>query len=409
MHHIFQAVTRKLRTLLVVCVLAFAACLAWPTAMQAQQGSTSRYVYDDTGRLRAVISPTGEAVVYEYDPAGNVTNIRRLTGDSLEIFNFSPQEGQAGDLVTLTGVGFGTGINQVSFNGAAARVVQVTPNTVIAEVPSSATTGPITVTTTRGSATTRKPFNIVPRITVSPASSSLLPSGRLQFTAAFPPANTGPTGGGDFPPQALDWSVNGIIGGDQTVGTISVDGLYSAPLKSIYLVRIRATSTATPALYGEARVTVFNSNAIQTPYAAVSVRREPLYPYVPRSDGVSVRNGYANVNGTAYRANVSVTTGPLINAVSPVQGTRGTTLTLTITGANLNGATSLRFLNGDNGAIDTNLTASNLNVNASGTSLTATVVINTGAGTGPRIVVVSAPAGDSSTSNPASHTLTVVP
>ena len=41
-------------------------------AIHAQQGGTTRYVYDDNGRLIAVISPTGEANVYEYDAAGNV-------------------------------------------------------------------------------------------------------------------------------------------------------------------------------------------------------------------------------------------------------------------------------------------------------------------------------------------------
>ncbi|HEU4765959.1 MAG TPA: RHS repeat domain-containing protein, partial [Pyrinomonadaceae bacterium] len=35
------------------------------------QEQASRYVYDDDGRLRAVIAPNGEAAVYEYDSAGN--------------------------------------------------------------------------------------------------------------------------------------------------------------------------------------------------------------------------------------------------------------------------------------------------------------------------------------------------
>ena len=57
-------------------------CSALISSTPAQQGWTTSYVYDDNGRLHAVISPSGEAVVYEYDAAGNITSIRRLAGFS---------------------------------------------------------------------------------------------------------------------------------------------------------------------------------------------------------------------------------------------------------------------------------------------------------------------------------------
>ena len=83
---------RWLRTF---AALVFAiACTAASLSVTAQQqGSTTRYVYDENGRLHAVISPMGEAVVYEYDAAGNITSIQRLAADALALFGFSPHEG----------------------------------------------------------------------------------------------------------------------------------------------------------------------------------------------------------------------------------------------------------------------------------------------------------------------------
>src|SRR5712692_10089022 len=126
----------------------------------AQQGGTTRYVYDDNGRLIAVISPAGEANVYQYDAAGNFTAIQRLTADDLALFAFSPRSGVPGDLVTFTGVGFGAGVSNVSFNGAAAQIVSVSASIVIAQVPGGATTGPVAITTPRGTVTTATPFVI---------------------------------------------------------------------------------------------------------------------------------------------------------------------------------------------------------------------------------------------------------
>src|SRR5437667_11388760 len=143
---LLQAICRLLPAMLVYGALI--------SSTPAQQGGTTSYVYDDNGRLHAVISPSGEAVVYEYDAAGNITSIRRLASDALAIFSFSPHEGMPGDQVTFVGVGFGAGVTEVSFNGASAPIVSVTPSRVIATVPQAATTGLVTITTPHGSVNT---------------------------------------------------------------------------------------------------------------------------------------------------------------------------------------------------------------------------------------------------------------
>jgi YD repeat-containing protein len=57
-----------------------ATAIIWSSLDQpvvAQQGGTANYFYDSNGRLTAVLSPTGDAAIYNYDPAGNFTSITR--------------------------------------------------------------------------------------------------------------------------------------------------------------------------------------------------------------------------------------------------------------------------------------------------------------------------------------------
>ena len=59
-------------------------------------------------------------------------------------------------------------------------------------------------------------------------------------------------------PNTVTWSVNGVTGGSATQGTITAAGLYTAPavIPAANAVKVRATSTAKPAIYGESVVTI---------------------------------------------------------------------------------------------------------------------------------------------------------
>src|SRR5438105_2303365 len=80
---------RLLCTILSIIAFSILSLGVMTSKSRAQQGGTSTYVYDDDGRLRAVLSPSGEAAVYEYDAAGNFTAIRRLTPNDLELISFT--------------------------------------------------------------------------------------------------------------------------------------------------------------------------------------------------------------------------------------------------------------------------------------------------------------------------------
>ncbi len=85
-------------------------------------------------------------------------------------------------------------------------------------------------------------------VTVSPQTAQLALSGTQQFAAAVVGnANT-----------AVTWAVNGVTGGNATLGSISAAGLYTAPaiLPTPATVSVRATSVAAPSAFGQASVTV---------------------------------------------------------------------------------------------------------------------------------------------------------
>jgi YD repeat-containing protein len=421
------------------------------------QGGTTIYVYDDNGRLHAVISPSGEAALYDYDAAGNITAIRRLAADSLAILAFSPHAGLPGDQVTFTGVGFGGGVTNVSFNGASATVVSVTPSRVVATVPAAATTGPVTITTPTGSATTATPFTLV-GVRITPSFAALKFGESVQLTAEVLPSTLD---------QDVVWTVNDVAGGNSTVGTISATGLFTAPNIKYSSLTIRATSVADSERFAEAGVTVSDPNDVQSVLSsAVSVSRGnglsmgALAPQVAVqygfssesqsalataisvqygllsvaqsglaggisvqygdlrsasaafSRGVSVQRGtftqssaFANQVAIQYgnslgqnsaHAFVSATRGPHVQSISPGNVTRGTSVTLTVNGVGLSGATAIRFITAG-GANDATITVSNIVVNADGTSLTATVTVSAGSALGSRIVFISTPNGDSVT------------
>lgn len=400
------------------------------------QGNTSRYVYDNNGRLRAVIVPSGEASIYDYDAAGNFTGIRQVNGNYLELFDFYPKVGVPGDRITFIGVGFGAGVSSVAFTGAQSQNFTFNSTTVRATVPVGTITGPVTLTTANGVVTTAVPFTLG-GVAINPGSAILGTGESVVFTA---------TVFSNDPNQSVVWSVNGFVGGNLTVGTITVSGIYTAPAQPIIAV-IRATSVANPSLFGEAQATVLSQDLKKFGVSAgVSVRKELTLlpetnpsvgiskgvsiskeltlltesnPSVGISKGVSISKETTLLTETnplvgiskgvsiskeltlltesnplvGISQGVSVTNGPYITLITPNQLTRGSSVSITITGINLTGATAIQFASGS--GFDSNITASNIIVNGAGTSLTATINVGSTATLGQKVVIITTPIGRS--------------
>jgi hypothetical protein len=330
------------------------------------------------------------------------------------LLSFSPREGAPGTEVTFIGSGFGAQLtdNTVSFNGTVAEVISANSSRIVARVPAGATTGLATINTPNGMVTTVEPFKVLASLSIKPSNITLQPAEVQQFRAIFSPA------GGN---ESINWSVNGIAGGDTSVGKITPEGFYTAPnlatTQTSLNVTLRATSVATATLFAETSITIRFSTEVK-PWTAVSVRngasnvgyaivsvRNGGLPIPIRAASLSVRNGPVSAPG--LRAAVSVTSGPHITSITPTNLSRGGSVSLTINGVNLDGATMLRFIN-DDGSLDSTISASNISVNAEGTVLSVTVNVTSSSPLGGRNVMVVSANGHSLTGNGGTNRIQIV-
>jgi YD repeat-containing protein len=111
--------------------------------LRASAQSAVQYVYDELGRLVAVIDTSGASAVYSYDAVGNLLSIVRRGSSDVSIIEFTPNSGPVGTLVTIYGTGFSATPNQntLTFNGSSATVLSATATRLTATVPAGATTG----------------------------------------------------------------------------------------------------------------------------------------------------------------------------------------------------------------------------------------------------------------------------
>jgi hypothetical protein len=201
------------------------------------------------------------------DPANFGAVTITITQPKVELWSVYPASVPVGQFtIRANGSNFGPN-SVVNFGGIPLTTTYLSSTrlkaTGVADPSQAGTQIPITVTNTGNGATTSPAVNLAitaaPPVTVSvaPANATVAVSATQQFNASVTGAmNT-----------AVTWSVNGVAGGNSTVGTISMSGLYSAPaaVPNPANVTIQATSTENPSSSGTANVT------IQPPPVTVSV------------------------------------------------------------------------------------------------------------------------------------------
>jgi YD repeat-containing protein len=397
--------------LLVVCVLLLAAGPA------AGQDASISYVYDDLNRLVGVVDQEGRAAAYSYDPVGNLLAIERFdaSGQSgpVRITLLSPGKGAVGTRVQIIGTGFDPtpALNAVAFTGASATVLEASPRRLVTTVPTGATTGPVTVTTPLGTATSAMPFHVLGELTVMPPTASVSVNGQRQFQAHE----------AGSPTTNVRWTVNGL---DTTVGAISADGLYATPasVPTPATVTVTATHRDDPNVKASAAVILwpplfFAASPLSVSIAsgatvnnnltaAVSVAVAPAVGPVPVvSTPVSARVAESTTTAFQTAAAVSAAVAPVVSGVAPATADRGATLTVTLTGAGFTEATSVEVL--VNNAPDAAITVTNLSVNGDGTQAAVDLAIGAGATVGERVVRITTPAGNSTAAGTGGNLFTV--
>src|SRR5581483_4707460 len=132
-------------------------------ALQSQGNAAINYVYDQLGRLVGVTDLAGDTATYKYDAVGNILSITRGSSAQTSIISFLPSTGSVGTTVTINGTGFSTTLSQNSIqfsNNVSAVVTSATPTQLVTSVPTGVVTGPITVSTPGGTATTTNSFAV---------------------------------------------------------------------------------------------------------------------------------------------------------------------------------------------------------------------------------------------------------
>jgi len=370
-----------------IAVIVLCTVLA-PTRLLAQAPSIY-YVYDELNRLVAVVDQQGNAATYTYDAVGNILRVDRFDAGGppggVAISFFAPAAGAVGATIQIFGRGFGASVAQnfVFFDGHPAEVVAAAPNRLIARVPSGATTGPLSVATPMGSAKSQRVFRVLGRLAIAPEMASVRVDGRLPLTATD---------------SAVRWAVNGLTGGDSILGTISPEGVYTAPTRVPVppTVTITATHRDDATLSASALVAIVPAFGVLLASRSVSVAAGAPPLTMERSVGasVSVRAATPPASTLIVSAPVSVETEPVVLGLSPSTATAGATLAVTITGRGLNGAMSVVFLR--NNADDPAFTVDDVIVNADGTAATAHVSIAASAASGARVVQIVTPTATSS-------------
>jgi len=381
-----------------VWILLLFGALALPSNASAQE---IRHIYDDLNRLIGVVDQQGNAAEFVYDAVGNILQIKRFTVDpnaAVGITLVRPNSGPVGATVQIFGKGFSTtpSANQLAFNGAAGTVNAATATSLTTTVPSGATTGPITLTTPFGAATSPELFTVVV-FAVVPAQAAVPVQGSVGFQATLDGSAL----------SDVTWRVNGVVGGNPSLGTISATGLYAAPgtVPAGQPLTIEAVRTSDPTQVATANLQVFAQVAGFEAAAPVTVgiaaRGTPV-----GSGPITV--GVVPVSAPASAVPVSVTGGPVVRDLAPNSAAVGSTgISVALTGGNLQGATAIKFL--QNGAVDTTLTATGLVPAGDGLSVSFTLNISGSAPTGARVLQVVTPQGTSTDVDTGGNRLTVTP
>ncbi|MBI3784616.1 MAG: RHS repeat protein [Deltaproteobacteria bacterium] len=165
--------TGRLRSAIWTSMFAAAALVIGLSGFAAQAQSI-RYLYDDLGRLHQVIDAQGNAATYNYDAVGNILSIERgapscpLQAPSITKVTSATCYAGTTCLVTLEGnsllgASVSTGTPQATLSNCQAQCAQITCS-LDTVFDFAASTVPLTVTTSFGSAQGAAPINAAPAI-----------------------------------------------------------------------------------------------------------------------------------------------------------------------------------------------------------------------------------------------------
>ncbi len=361
--------------------------------LEVFQNGVSQFTYTTDGSY-----PVGDVGIEAYTPnftfsaweGGNTAAATTPT-----ITSFAPTSGPVGTSVAISGTNF-TGATAVTFNTLNANFTVISDTTIQATVPAGATTGPLSVTTPGGTATSTSNFTVVS----PPAITSFTPtSGTPGTSVTISGTNFSGATSVMFNGVSAAFTVNSAtsiqaaVPAGATTGPLSVTtpGGTATSTSNFTVVSAPAITSFTPTSgplgtsvtisgtnFGGATSVTFNGvSAAFTVNSATSIQAK--VPAGATTGPLSVTTPGGTATSTS---NFTVVSPPAITSFAPTSGPLGTSVT--ISGTNFSGATAVTF-NGVSAAFTVN----------SATSIQATVPA--GATTGP--LSVTTPGGTATSTN----------
>jgi len=330
-------------------------------------------------------------------PAGTATSSSAFTVvPPPAIASFAPASGPVGTSVSISGSSF-TGATSVTFNGASASFSVTSDTAIQATVPAGATTGPIGVTTSAGTATSSSAFTVVP------------PPAIASFAPASGPVGTGVSISGSSFTGATAVTFNGTratfsVTSDTAIQATVPAGATTGPIgvttpagtgtsSSAFTVVLPPAIASFAPASGPVGTSVSISGSSFTGATAVtfngmratfSVTSDTAIQATVPAGATTGPIGVTTSSGTATSSSAfTVVPPPAIASFAPASGPVGTSVS--ISGSSFTGATAVTF----------NGTRATFSV-TSDTAIQATVPA--GARTGS--IGVTTPAGTATSANP---------
>ncbi len=329
----------------------------------------------------------------------NVSTNVFLASDLPSITSFSPTAAAIGATVTIFGGNFFTG-TKVKFGTVTSASVEIVSTTEIeATVPTGAVAGPITVTTTDGSATTTSNFltGAGPIITgFSPT------AGAVNSTVSIGGLNLSSVTGVTF--NGVSEYITGVSDTNVQVNLITSAG--TGPIKvttatASFTTSSYFTNTSAPfvtdfsPVFGSSgsTLTIDGLNFSGTPtvkFGSTTASSTLIGPTQISATVPSIATGNYAIEVTTSAGSFTTSSnftitgpGPVITSFTPSNGVRGTSVTLT--GANFSGLTSVKF-NGVAASYESASTSQITAVVPAGTASGAiSVSSSSGTGTSPSL------------------------
>jgi hypothetical protein len=349
-------------------------------------GATATYGVDSSSQITAMVPANATSgPISVTTSAGTGTSATSFTV-APRIISFTPTSGPVLTSVTINGANF-TGVTAVRFNGASATFTFNTASKITTKVPSGATTGPISVTTPAGTATSAASFTIYS----APGISGFAPpSGAVGASVTINGVNfTGATsvkfnGLAAAFTRNSDIKITATVPGNATTGKITVTNpAGTATSATDFTVAARITSfTPTSGVIGTSvtinganftGVSSVKFNGVSAGFAPnSSIKITATVPAGATTGKISVTTPVGTVTSTG-----NFTVKPNITGFTPASGNVG--VSVTITGTAFTGASSVKF-NGASAAFAVN-SSTQITATVSANATTGKITVTTAGGT----------------------------